>query len=238
MTQRLIFSVLLLSSSLAHAAFTSFTGIDPTRVAATFNKAYIADGFDSNDLVQITGEGKFRNTCYRHAETSVKVDEVTQTIWLGPVAYEYSGLCLQVVLPFQRVIDVGLLKPGRWTVEQGKHERLGEFTVKAASSNSADDFLYAPISQAFFQSSAGLNEVLLSGDFPNDCMVFDSEKVSVQPDVIVIQPIARVENRISCKNGKFPFSKTVSIPAVPKGRYLLHVRSIGGNALNSMIDVN
>ena len=237
MIQRLLFSVLLFSSSFAYAGISAFTTADPTRVAATYDKVYIADGFDSNDMVQIMGEGMFRNTCYRHAETSVKIDEATNTITLGPVAWEYSGLCLQVRLPFERLIDVGILKAGRWTVEQGAHQKLGEFNVKAATTNSADDYLYAPISQAFLRQNSAKKEVLLTGEFPNDCMVVDSEKVTLQPDAIVIQPIARVETRPDCKDGKFPFSRVVSIPTIPTGRYLLHVRAMGGNAVSSMVNV-
>lgn len=237
MTQPLVFAALLLTSSFAHAAFGSFATTEPTRVAATYSKIYAADGFDSNDLVQITGEGMFRNTCYRQAEPTVSVDEETHTITVGPVAYEYSGLCLQFVLPFQRTIDIGILKAGRWTVEQGSHQKLGAFSVKAASTNSADDYLYAPISQAFYRRNAGANEVLLTGSFPNDCMVLDNEKVSIQSEAIVIQPIARVENRAGCKDGKFAFTKVISIPLIPTGRYLLHVRSMGGNAMSSLIDV-
>jgi hypothetical protein len=131
MIQKLFLAFLFFAPSFGYGAIGSFSGMDPTRVTATYDRIYVADGFDSNDLVQITGEGMFRNTCYRQAETSVKIDETTHTISLGPVAYEYSGLCLQVVLPFQRVIDVGILKSGRWTVEQGAHQKLGEFNVKA-----------------------------------------------------------------------------------------------------------
>ena len=64
------------------------------------------DGFVSNDTAQIVGEGMFSNSCYRHAETTVRVDHVNKTIHVGPVAYKYNGYCLQVILPFDRVVDV------------------------------------------------------------------------------------------------------------------------------------
>ena len=210
---------------------------EPTKVTATFNKVYVPGGFDSNDNVQIVGEGMFKSTCYRHAETSVRVDEATHTIYLGPVAYEYAGLCLQVILPFERVVDVGILKTGNWKIVQGDGtQKLGEVNIKKALSDSPDDYLYAPISQAFFQQTGGVSQIFLTGDFPNECMSMDDIKVTLEKDVIVVQPIVKMESRASCKNGKFPFAQSVSVDLIPAGRYLLHVRSMNGHAVNSLVD--
>ena len=211
---------------------------DPIRVAAAYSKIYVPDGYDSNDLVQVVGEGLFRNTCYRHAETLVSVDEASKTILVGPVAYEYKGYCIQVVLPFQRVMDVGILKPGKWTVKQDGGANLAEFTVVSAKTDSADDYLYAPVSQAFFRQIRGASQVIVSGEFSSDCMSLDSEKVTIQSDVIVVQPIAKMDARANCVSGKFPFSKSIFMPSLKAGRFLLHTRSTGGNALNSLVDVN
>ncbi len=219
--------------STSHAGLTS---ADPKRIAALYNKIYVADGYDTNDHVQITGEGMFRSTCYRHAETTVHVDEAKQVISLGPVAYEYSGYCLQFILPFQRIVDVGILKPGKWSIHQGGGQVLGSFTVKPATSNSADDFIYAPVALATLEQNGATSEVIISGAFSTDCMELDREILTIQNEVIVIQPIAKVITGSMCKDGAFPFSKKVSISAAPPGRYLLHVRTLGGNALNSMID--
>lgn len=233
-------AALCVTSLILTTAITSIASAqtDPVRVAATYTKMYAVDGYDSNDHIQLVGEGMFRNTCYRHAETSVAVDEATKVITVGPVAYEYPGYCLQVVLPFQRVIDVGLLKAGKWTIQQGAGMKIGELNVVLAKTNSADDYLYAPISQAFFRQAGGNSEVILSGEFSNDCMTLDYEKVSIQPSAIVIQPVAKMDNRLGCKQGKFPFTRVVPITGLAAGRYLLHVRSTGGNALNSLVDAN
>src|SRR5690606_29287612 len=109
-------------------------------------------GFDSNDHVQFVGEGLFRNTCYRPATPFAMVDHDRKQIRVGPVAYEYNGLCMQVILPFERVIDVGILKPGAYEVIQEPDGRLlGTIPVKVARSADPDDHLYAPVSQAFFR---------------------------------------------------------------------------------------
>jgi hypothetical protein len=235
MIYRIAFCFTVLISAFVQVS-TASAQTDPTRVATKYSKIYVPDGYDSNDLVQMVGEGLFRNTCYRHAETLVAVDEATKTISVGPVAYEYKGYCIQIVLPFQRVMDVGILKPGKWTVKQDGGATLTEFTVVPAKTDSADDYLYAPVSQSFFSQDSGAARVIVSGEFTSDCMSLDAEKITVQRDVIVVQPIAKMEARANCVSGKFPFSKSISIPALKAGRYLLHTRSTGGNALNSLVD--
>ncbi len=109
--------VLTIVSVMDASATVSDINVDPVvRRPAIFQKIYVPSGFDSNDHVQIVGEGMFRNTCYRPAPSSVRVVEATKTIYIGPIAYEYAGLCLQVVLPFERTIDVGILKAGLWKI--------------------------------------------------------------------------------------------------------------------------
>lgn len=213
----------------------------PTKVSALFNKMYAPGGFDSNDHVQFVGEGHFRNSCYRPAPESVRIDETAKTISVGPVAYEYSGFCLQVILPFQRVVDVGILSAGNWEVlEKDGNTKLslGKITIAPALSNNPDDSLYAPVSQAFFHQSGNVSRFTVTGNFPNSCMKLNDVKVTLEKEVIVLQPFAELALRENCTSGSFPFSKIVSIKAIPTGRYLLHVRSMNGNAVNNLIDVN
>lgn len=237
------FTKLTVAAALAVVSLGSAALADnaPRKVPALFNKIFAPGGFDSNDNVQIVGEGRFRNTCYRHAETTVSVDKVNKKITLGPVAYEYSGMCIQVILPFQRVIDVGILEPGKWEVVQGDtgHEQsLGSLAIQIATRATADDFLYAPISQAFFRQQGLNGEIVLTGDFPNSCMMLDDVKVTLESDVIVVQPIAKMLEGPDCKDGKVTFTRVVNVDLIPKGRYLLHVRSMNGNAINSLVDMN
>lgn len=238
MKSQLIMNALSIVSLIA-AASVANAQVEPTKVGSTYSKMYAPGGFDSNDHVQIVGEGIFRNTCYRPAQTKVRVDEATKQIFVGPAAYEYSGFCLQVILPYNRVIDVGILKPGKWQVLQGPQaDPLGEVNVRAAITDNADDFLYAPISQAFFQQKGTGAEVLLAGEFSNACMKLENVMVTIEPEVLVLQPVAKMDEAMgNCRDGKFPFNKKVSIKILPAGRYLLHVRSVNGNAVNTLVDM-
>lgn len=228
----------LFISTLAVLVTAVTANAEPTKVAAAYNKVYAPGGYDSNDHIQIVGEGMFRNTCYRPASTTVRVDAENKKVFVGPAAYEYPGFCLQVVLPFERVIDVGLLKPGTWeVVQETNNTKLGLLNVKPAVTESPDDFTYAPVNQAFFRQKGLVSEIDLTGEFSSDCMTLDEVKVSVEQEAIVIQPIAKFEENRDCTNGRFPFSQTVKVDLVPKGRYLLHVRSMNANAVNALVNV-
>jgi hypothetical protein len=109
--------------------------------------------------------------------------------------------------------------------------------VRQSTTDNTDDYLYAPISQAYYSQSKTGRTIILTGEFSNSCMTLTSVKVDIQPEVIVLQPISDMANRANCTAGQFPFSKTVDINAAKPGRYLLHVRSLNGNAVNSLIDV-
>jgi hypothetical protein len=211
----------------------------PETVSVAFEKIYVPLGFDSNDNIQMVGEGVFENSCYRPAPTAVTVDVEKKTVHLEPKAYHYGGLCLQVLLPFNRQIDVGILGAGLWTVTQGaSNVKVGEINVAVALTKNADDFIYAPVSQAFFNQANGKNEVVMSLELPCDGLPVENVKVSVQKDVLVLQPIMKNDGRSGCARAFLPVQKTVDVGAVPPGRYLLHVRSMNGTAINSLFQAN
>lgn len=224
-------------AALCVASVQALAQYEPTQEGATFDKVYVPVGFDSNDHVQIVGEGMFENACYRPAPTTVKIDENAKTINLGPVAYKYNGLCAQVVLPFQRVIDIGVLKIGVWKVTQGTDPKvIAEIPVKPALALAPDDFLYAPVSQAFLRESAKRTMVFVTGNFSNKCMSIEKMEVNVSNDTIVVQPIATM-SAVDCQAAQVPFQKAVRVPKLKAGRYLLHVRSLNGNSVNQIVQI-
>lgn len=226
------------SASIVGTSRVAFAQQEPQKVGATYSKVYVPVGFDSNDHVQIVGEGIFENACYRPAPTEISVNEATKEITLGPVAYKYQGFCMQVVLPFERTIDVGILKTGTWKVlQKGDGKVIAEIDVKTAQNLAPDDFLYAPVSQAFLRQSKSRVSVFVTGQFPNSCFEMDKMKVTTSDDTIVVQPIAKMNSATDCKEGAFGFQKAVSVPNLKPGRYLLHVRSLNGNAINQLVNV-
>ena len=210
-----------------------------------YRTRYNPDGFDTNDNVQLVAEGIFPNTCFKPASPKVEVNHDTKTIAVASSAYQYQGMCLQVMLPYNQTMDVGMLKNGTYRVVQAGMENdptrmLGDVRVRTAANSSADDFLYAPVSQAYVESRNGQGMVKITGAFSNSCMRLADVMVSVQPKVVVVQPISQVDdNGVNCRSGNFPYERTVAVQGLkPDTRYLLHVRSLNGNSINTLFDAH
>ncbi len=211
----------------------------PSLVSSAFQTTYLPQGFDTNDKVQLVGEGLFPNSCYRKAGVKVSVNHTLKTIRVTPTAYQYDGLCMQMIIPYDSVVDVGLLKAGTYKVLQGySGDKLGEISVRVSTNAGPDDHLYAPISQAFVSQLGASVRVKIAGEFPDSCMELQDVITEVQANVIVVQPVAqRLDDGRRCAQSIVPFEKTVELTNIPKGKYLLHVRSLNGNAINNLISI-
>ncbi len=205
-----------------------------------YHTSYIPGGFDSNDNAQIVGEGIYPDTCYRPASPMVKTDPVTREVRVAPYAYHYNGICLKMLVPFDQTLDLGILPAGTFKIKQeqrGRDLEMGTIKVGVAASSDADDFLYAPVSQAYAETANGKTKIRVTGSFTDSCMKLTDLIASVEPKVLVVQPIAEREGRADCTSGNFPFDRTVELNGVSRGRYLLHVRSLNGKAFNHLVDL-
>ena len=212
--------------------------VAPTKGSAIYSQVFVPQGFDSNDQIQIVGAGVFENGCYRPAEATAKVDVTAKRITITAAAYKYAGLCTQMIVPFDRVIELGIVPAGDYKIVQaGQKKILGKLHVDEARTADADDYAYAPIKQAFIDNQVGNKaELVVKGVFPTSCAKIQEVRVKTDGHVIVAQPIMTVENRNDCAVGYFPFRQTVSV-TVPNGEYLLHVRSMNANAINNFVDM-
>ncbi len=228
------FSLLVAFMTTMPALAETLVSVEAAPMSAEFFKAYVPAGFDSNDNVQFVGEGLMRNTCYHSAPPAVTVDENTKTVMIGPSAFAYSGLCLQVVLPFNRTVEVGLLSPGDYAIIQSASgTRLNTIHVTAA----IDHDVFAPIANATFHQVGARGQVTLSGNFPQSCWQIGKVKVTHQSDVIELWPLTKVDSSSTCIDGSYPFLKAIDVGQLAKGRYLLYVRSLDSKDVANLIDV-
>ena len=167
----------------------------------------------------------------------MEVDHQAKIIRVKPEAYFYGGMCLQMLVPYHQVLNLGILHAGNYTIAQDNFEVLGNVEVKIATNSTPDDFMYAPVSQAYMNHDAGKSTLTLTGEFTNSCMRLVDVVIGKQPKVITVQPIAEMDERDDCREGKFPFERKVVLGKVPAGRYLLHVRSLNATSVNSLIDL-
>ena len=226
-------SLLALSSLTA----TADPALNPVIVDSNFHTGYLPDGFDTNDSVEIVGEGLLNNSCYRAANVDVNVNTTEMKIELRPKAYFYDTLCLQVLIPYHQVISLGILNAGHYrVVDMTRKLDLGELNVRLATSANPDDFLYAPVSQAYFKYESGKAYVTIAGEFTNSCMELTQVLMNVQAKVVTVQPIMEMREGDVCATGMFPFERKIQISGLsPRQRYLLHVRALNGKSVNNLI---
>lgn len=209
----------------------------PNRVPAIYNKAFIPFGYDTNDRVELVLTAGLSTTCWRPAYVTVAIDEEKKIVEIGPAAYEYPGhLCATLFTEYKEVVNLGILSSqGRYqVVQQTDGVTLGTIDVRPARTDTPDDLPYAPVDQAFIYQAGTDAHVVLSGEFTQSCQTLDRVEVDVQPDVIVVLPVTRVQQGTACQPGQFQFKERTKIPDLPAKRYLLHVRSANGASVNSL----
>lgn len=214
--------------------------LSPALVEHPLDKAFIPIGFDSNDQIQVAVEGVLPNTCYKVGPHHTEIDQVNKTIRIHQKAYVYLDWCLMVMLPFTRVIDLGLIGDGNYTLLSGKTSKvLGQLPVIPAKSPAADDFLYAPVRDAVIEyDQTQKPSLVLTGKFPNPCMKIGEVRMHYYEDVIVVQPIAEYSGGPeTCLKEIIPFTHTVPLKEGISGAFLLHVRAIDGQAINKVVEV-
>ena len=214
----------------------------PETVTMELDKAFIPVGFDSNDRIQVTVEGMFPNTCYKIGPYTVHMNETDKSVRIQQTAYKYFAPCIQMKVPFVQTIDVGMLGEGAWRIFDAKSERvLGALPVDLAKTQSADEFLYAPVLEAYVFNDPGTmkEQLALSGTFTDRCTVLKEVRIHYYPDVIVVQPIAEhLETGRDCGAQLTRFMHTVPLQDGLAGSYLLHVRSMNGQAINKVVDLS
>lgn len=213
--------------------------VPPDLVKVGVHTAYIPSGFDDNDRAQVVVEGIFSDSCFRVGPHEVDIDRTNKIITVYQTAYRYSGICLTYLVPFYSVVDLGLLNAGEFKVVDGvRHAALGSLPVTVARGPDPDDYFYAPVSDARVVSRDGKQEILISGNLPDDCLAF--QQIIVQQEnknVISVRPVIEKIDRNDCHEGAFAYQQSAPLPDLTKGRYLLHVRSLNGQAVNKLVDI-
>jgi hypothetical protein len=212
----------------------------PAKVSVPLLGAYIPGGFDSNDRTQLVVEGYFPNTCYRVGPYEKKLDNQSQELTIRQMAYKYKGQCLFMLVPFTQTVQVGLLKASTYKVKDADSGKdLGALPVQVAKNSSPDDFLYASVTDAYVGVVDGNKKaIILQGDLPGDCWAVKEKRVILDgKNVIAVLPIIEKIRENNCNEYRIPFVTTAELPAAPAGRYLLHVRSLNGLAVNKIVDL-
>lgn len=211
----------------------------PSLVPVNASSVYVPSGFDHNDNVQIVIEGYFPNTCYKSGPSHISFSK--NKISIRPQAYYYEGACLQILVHYEQVINLGPLESGNYEVSvgRGKENIASTLNISEAMNAGPDDYLYAPIRSARL-ISRNKRVVRLEGIFPQSCMSIHQEDIMIhapENQVVAILPIARHDEEDECQNRPQPFQVDVDLGYLDlQGRFLIHVRSLNGNSFNLIED--
>lgn len=247
--KNIIFSFVFAS---VFVSLTSFAEFLPVKVAVPLTKAYIPQGFDSNDISQIVVEGTLTNTCDKVGTTKVAINTESKFIYIEQSIYKYnrSGTetCIDVKVSFKSVLDLGILPEGNYTVKNviingsvvGFEKELGQLPIKAAKTG-PDDHVYAIIDSASLNVIGGDRAITLRGQLPGPCWVLKGIKVLPESDdVITLLPLIEYDSTYAsvCDTGKTTqFINSVKLPTKYTGRVLVHVRSLNGLSVNEIVDL-
>lgn len=244
------FSAMALAQAQPAKADASFEALQPALIPITPDRIFAPLGFDDNDNVQVVLDGELADTCYKLGPTQFKLDAVRQRIYVQQQAYYYPGAwCAQVRVPYVQTLNLGILPAGQYELvvqtEDGTVKPAASLPVSLSATRSPDDHLYAPVTEAYLEKSLGALEgrdsfytLYISGQFNNSCMKFKDVKMNVrQNNVIEVLPIVEMDSSRGCTQIMTDFNVGVSLKSVPKGRYLLHIRSLNGQSLNRIVDL-
>lgn len=232
-----------------HLALTSalflgfFVSLESTQaqeiVTVEAEKIFIPTGFDDNDVAQIVSLGHFNSTCYRSADPKIDIDTEKFTIHIGLQALKYEEPCEQIRNKFVKVIDLGILPSGVYTIIESNQER-GTLNIKHTESKSRDDFLYAPIHSAeiYFDPRSEEAFMELRSAMPNSCYHLREENIQIvhkSARVIEILPILERDSRpnAECTQTRTMLRRVLSFPdKFDAESYLFHIRTMNGESLN------
>lgn len=196
-------------------------------------------GFDDNDNSQLVIEGYLDNDCYRLEKPNVRIDTETRQITIQPMASYYQWQCLEVFVPWTQVIDLGKIPAATYSVHVGSSGEAANLVIKESHTVQPDDYVYAAVDSVAVQVDAAQQQIsaVLHGRFSNRCSEFDGVNVIDNGKTIDILPIMKSKDTRTCERSNEPFEYKVVLPWKDPGRYLLHIRSLNGQAVNHVFEV-
>jgi hypothetical protein len=205
----------------------------PQLVPAPAERSYVPQGFDTNDNAQVVVAGEYPNSCFRVGHSTYSIDRLNKKIDIEVTAYKSEGYCLQVMVPFHQEVSLGLLEKGEWSITINQDPANSRVMhVREAVTASRDDHVYAPVSEVI---RTGPREFLLRGNFQSPCLSVAEIKLNYEEgEVISVLPMAAYDSTCLETNQSHLWEAKFQVKNELEGDYLLHIRSLNGDALNSV----
>jgi hypothetical protein len=228
--QNLLFATLLIGN-------VSFAGTPISKIVPV-DHAFIPAGFDSNDNVEVVITGYLPNLCHKSPSAKVEIKGSKIDIKMTSLYYQESNpFCPEMVVPFTKSVALGVMDKGNYEITvNGKSpwEKKEKIAILESTSNAVDEFQYAYVQ--YIDKEIGNNEVALKGYNPSDCFVLDKiTHVSNKKDAYSVLPKMK-QIREFCPMKMIPFSYDWKVPTeLESEKVLIHVRTMDGNSVNTVI---
>jgi hypothetical protein len=240
--RRLLIASCLLASAVL---YTNAYADDPVPAALTpieVKEIFVPVGFDSNDETTAVVDGYLPDTCYRLAFNEVSYDATSRTYTVKQYARHFSGVCLEILVPFTAEARLGRLDAGDYKVASASGvATVQDLTVTQAPLGiGPDDYLYAPVESVRVEKDAttGRYRAVIEGRFTNSCVSIQELRLVDSGRTLQLLPITSFADQGACQAVETPFTETVDLPTtMTAGRHLLHVRSLNGKAANAVFTV-
>ncbi len=201
---------------------------------------FVPNGFDDNDEVTVILDGYLPDPCHRLTDPEVIKNNDTKLVTVQAKALLFKGECPDVIVPFTQEVKVGRLEKGEYLVlsKDGRHKE--RMQVAPAQYPYPDDYMYAAVEKVTVKNDSPHKfSATLEGRLTNSCLKLQKPKVIPTGKTVQVLPIMDyvkpTDPAVKCQRIEKPFSMEVEIPEPAKaGRYLLHVRSLNGQAVNEV----
>jgi len=252
LVKKLVFSAACVGATASHAQSTLAKIVE-----IPLDHVFIAArGFDDNDPIQVVVEGQRPNLCYALADFvfTPDVNDPSRIRLTQKAILSETGDCdptkplppaLAQPKSFWKEVIIGHL-PARetYTLEYltASGVKTREFSVGVAPTDSVDTLKYAMVENAFVKDevlkSEGTFEIKITGFLNSSCAEVARDVAILKIDDVYVALLQVDVKPEICLPVNKPFFKTLKIPVPEKeGRYLLHVRAMGGEAKNKIFSV-
>lgn len=109
--KNILLAIVVFSSQ---AAFAQTPAVE---VPIGVNSAFVPGGFDSTADVFVVVSGLFPNTCYSWNKAEIQNQTGSNKIKISSYARVTQGVCMMVLVPFQKEVHLGQLSAGDYTLE-------------------------------------------------------------------------------------------------------------------------
>lgn len=202
---------------------------------------YTPRGYDTLDSSELVISGFLPNGCHQNPRISYTVQNRNINIKVTSLYYSSDNpFCPEVILPFVKTVDLGLLEKGDYNVvvnESSVYKKESIFSVAEATQDKRRDQVFANVQHIEKHPEEGY--IKLVGHKPSQCFELDEMRLLDNHEgTISVMPIMRKIDQ-SCAFLVTPFSYKVFLPNVDREKpTLVHVRSMDGHSVNALIGEN